>query len=178
MGEGFPFSTDESHLSPPGHQSLITKCVFYNLSYVISLFISNLKLNSFINKYKGNFFFHSLAFILPQCRTYTHRDLFIQPKCLWTRCMQEDPNYGPEHQGGPPSMWSAEYQGHRQRQHMTEHKGNTASPSTEIKIADPPGIEPGLPGSKACILSTTLQRRSKGNFCRPTAISKLRYVAT
>ena len=38
---------------------------------------------------------------------------------------------------GPPS-----------EKHMTEHKEHTSSPSIEIKIYDPPGIEPRPPDWK------------------------------
>ena len=61
----------------------------------------------------STFSFFYLLFTLPQYRTYIPRD--IQPKCPCVRC-----------------LWTAECQGHRQRQHRTEH-----SPRIEIKISDP-----------------------------------------
>ena len=46
--------------------------------------------------------------------------------------------FGPEHYAGTQGR-SAQFQGLRQRQHRTEHKGHTPNPRTEIKIPDPTG---------------------------------------
>ena len=62
---------------------------------------------------------------------------------LWTRTQDKFTSAG-HHECVVGKM-----SGHRQRQHRTEHKGHTPSPSIEIKISDPPGIEPRPPVWKA-----------------------------
>ena len=88
-------------------------------------------------------FFLSLLFSLPQCRTYTPlRDTTQMP--VGQMPVGGSTDWRPEHwtdvQGLVSlSMCSAQCQGHRQRQHRTEHKGHTPSPMREIKMSDPAG---------------------------------------
>ena len=53
------------------------------------------------------------------------------------------------------------------------YKGHTPNPRTEIKIPDPPGIEPEPPGWKAGTLPTTPRRRI---IIKNNSINMLLYI--
>ena len=86
-------------------------------------------------------------------------------------------NCGRYTRAGVPDCVSAQCQGHRQREHRTEHKGHTPNPRIEIKILDPSGIELGPPGWKTGTLLTIPWRWLCFKYvvlcvfqCQPTAL--------
>ena len=94
-------------------------------------------------------FFLHLLFTFPKGRTsglitqLPVGQIPIGEQWLWTRTLDRYTRTGP-----PWNLWSAECQGHRKRQHRTEHKVHTPSPRIEIKIPEPAGIRTRAAGTE------------------------------
>ena len=131
---------------------------------------------------ENSFFLPFFLFIYPPPIQDLHpppRDL--QPKCPWVRCQQVEQQSGDRNTTDTEglvslNMQSAKCQGHRRRQHRTEHR-HTPNLRTEIEIPDPAGNRTraaGLEGGEFTDhASATDMKNSTGNYfpVKSTALS-------